>query len=125
MARPLFVADHNPYQNLLDAYSRAVIDAVERVAPAVVSIHVRGKGATGPRRSPTQEGTGSGFVFSTEGLVLTNSHVVDGAAEIEVALPDGQTHKADLIGQDPDTDIAVIRMTAAELSAVEFGTRTC
>ncbi len=53
--------------------------------------------------------------------MLTNSHVVDGAAEIEVALPDGQTHEADLIGQDPDTDIAVIRITAAELSAVEFG----
>jgi S1-C subfamily serine protease len=121
MPRPLLVSNPNPDQNLLDAYSRAVIEAVERVAPAVVSIHIRGKGAPSGRRSPSEEGTGSGFVISAEGLILTNSHVVDGAAEIEVALPDGQAHGADLIGQDPDTDIAVIRISAAELSAVEFG----
>jgi S1-C subfamily serine protease len=108
-------------QQLLDAYSRAVIDAVERVGPAVVSLHVRGKGSTARRRSPAQEGTGSGFVFSTEGLVLTNSHVVDAADEIDVTLQDGRTRRADLIGHDPDTDVAVVRISAPDLSAVEFG----
>jgi S1-C subfamily serine protease len=121
MALPLFNTDSHSDQQLLDAYSRAVIGAVERVAPAVVSIDVRGKGSRRGRRPPAQAGTGSGFVFATDGLVLTNSHVVDGAAEIDVTLPDGRTCRADLIGQDPDTDIAVVRISAAELSAVDFG----
>ncbi len=105
---------------LLDAYSRAVVGAVERVAPAVVSIDVRQRGS-GARRSPAQAGTGSGFVFATDGLILTNSHVVEQADFISVALPDGRECTADLIGQDPDTDVAVVRISAADLSAVEFG----
>ena len=108
-----------PDHELLDAYSRAVIHAVERVAPAVVSIDVRAPGAA--RRSHAQAGSGSGFVFATDGLILTNSHVVDGAASIDVTLPDGRECPADLIGQDRDTDVAVIRITASDLSAVEFG----
>jgi S1-C subfamily serine protease len=106
-------------QELLDAYSRAVIHAVERVAPAVVTIDVRKSGAA--RRSPAQAGTGSGFVFATDGLVLTNSHVVDDASGIDVTLPDGRECQADLIGQDRDSDVAVIRITASDLTAVEFG----
>jgi S1-C subfamily serine protease len=109
--------DHE--RDLLDAYSRAVIHAVERVAPAVVTIDVRKSGTA--RRSPAQAGTGSGFVFATDGLVLTNSHVVDGASGIDVTLPDGRECQADLIGQDRDTDVAVIRITASDLAAVEFG----
>ena len=105
---------------LFDAYSRAVVGAVERVAPAVVSIDVRQRGS-GPKRSHAQAGTGSGFVFATEGLILTNSHVVEHADEILVALPDGRQCTADLIGQDPDTDVAVVRISAIELSAVRFG----
>jgi S1-C subfamily serine protease len=112
---PSFPPDHD----LLDAYSRAVIYAVERVAPAVVSIDVGKPSAT--RRSPAQAGSGSGFIFATDGLVLTNSHVVDGAATIDVTLPDGRECHADLIGQDRDTDVAIIRITAADLTAVEFG----
>ena len=112
-----FAPDDN---DLFDAYSRAVVGAVERVAPAVVSIDVRQRGSS-PRRSPAQAGTGSGFVFATEGLILTNSHVVDNADDISVALPDGRECTADLIGQDPDTDVAVVRITAADLCAVEFG----
>jgi S1-C subfamily serine protease len=107
-------------QDLLDAYSRAVIGAVERVAPAVVSIDVH-KAGSDARRSRAQAGSGSGFVFATDGLVLTNSHVVDSASGIEVTLPDGRDCQADLIGQDRDTDVAVLRISASDLVAVEFG----
>jgi S1-C subfamily serine protease len=106
---------------LLDAYSRAVIGAVDLAAPGVVSIDVR-KGGAGPvHRSPAHAGAGSGFVFALDGLVLTNSHVVEGASEIDVTLPDGRTRQADLIGHDPDTDVAVLRISAGDLTALPFG----
>jgi S1-C subfamily serine protease len=108
-------------QVLLDAYSRAVINAVELVAPAVVSVDVRKRGSRAGRRSPAQAGTGSGFVFAADGLILTNSHVVEDASEIDVMLPDGRERRADLVGQDPDTDIAVLKISAADLTAVSFG----
>jgi S1-C subfamily serine protease len=108
-----------PDADLLDAYSRAVIHAVERVAPAVVSLDVRKHDSA--RRSRSQAGSGSGFVFATDGLILTNSHVVDGADAIDVTLPDGRECQADLIGQDRDTDVAIVRITASDLSAVTFG----
>ena len=73
------------------------------------------------KRSRAQAGSGSGFVFASDGLILTNSHVVDGASTIDVTLPDGRECPADLIGQDRDTDVAVIRITASDLSSVEFG----
>lgn len=106
---------------LLDAYSRAVIGAVELAAPGVVSIDVRKRGAGPVHRSPAHAGAGSGFVFAADGLVLTNSHVVEGASEIDVTLPDGGTHRADLIGHDPDTDVAVLRISAGDLAALAFG----
>ncbi len=106
---------------MLDAYSRAVIDAVELVAPAVVSVDVRKRGGNQGRRSPAQAGTGSGFVFAADGLVLTNSHVVEDSTAIDVMLPDGREHRADLVGQDPDTDVAVLKITASDLTAVSFG----
>ena len=118
MAQPL---ESTPNHDLLDAYSRAVIDAVELVAPAVVSVDVHHRGATGGRRSPAQAGSGSGFVFAADGLILTNSHVVADAAAIDVSLPDGGEHRADLIGQDADTDVAVLKISAADLTAVTFG----
>jgi S1-C subfamily serine protease len=111
----------NPDRQLLDAYSRAVIDAVELVAPAVVSVDVRKRGAGTARRSPAQTGTGSGFIFASDGLILTNSHVVEEASHIDVVLPDGREREADLIGQDPDTDVAVLRISAPELTALSFG----
>ena len=117
--RPAYAA--NPDQPLLDAYSQAVVNAVELVASAVVSVDVRKRGTGTGRRSPAQAGTGSGFVFAADGLILTNSHVVDEASGIDVVLPDGRERAADLIGQDPDTDVAVLRISAAELTALPFG----
>ena len=111
--------------DVLDAYSKAVVGASEKVSPSVVNIDVHQK-VTGQRkdsgRLPQElHANGSGFVFTPDGFILTNSHVVHRATTIEVNLPDGRHYQAYLVGDDPETDLAVIRIHASDLQAVRFG----
>jgi len=110
---------------LLDAYSKAVIAAVDRVGPAVVHIRVEGAAPDGksrPDSAAVPRGSGSGVVVAPDGLVLTNNHVVQAASAIAVSGPDGRWLPARLIGRDPDTDLALIRVDAAvTLPAARLG----
>jgi len=116
-------ADHDG--ELLDAYSQAVVDSAERVSPAVAFIEVTKKspGSGVPMRQERrpQHGSGSGFIFTPDGLILTNSHVVHGAGQVDVTLNDGRRFDASIVGDDPCSDLAVIGISAQNLSAVALG----
>jgi S1-C subfamily serine protease len=104
---------------LFDAYSSAIVKAAETVGASVVRIEVTKQRQT--RRGPREAGgSGSGFVISPDGLVLTNSHVVHGAESIGVVLPDGRRPDAVLVGEDPESDLAVLRVYAPNLAPVKF-----
>lgn len=106
---------------LLDAYSRSVVNAVERAGPGVVQVSVSGRRRRRRRRRASPEGAGSGFVFADDGFILTNSHVVHDARELKVRFADGEVAAAHVVGDDPDTDVAVIRAHAHGLPALELG----
>jgi len=102
---------------LLDAYSHAVTSAVAAVAPAVAHVRVHRDGR--PRGGG--DGAGSGFVITPDGYLVTNSHVVDRATSLDVTVPDGRTLPATLVGDDPDSDIAVLKVAGADFGWCRFG----
>ena len=100
--------------HLLDAYSQAVTAAVDLVSPAVVHIAVT-QDRVDPRSGQAMQASGSGFIFTSDGYALTNSHVVHGAKAVQVSLLDGDRFEAVLVGDDPETDLAVIKIEAPKL----------
>jgi len=106
---------------LLDAYSHAVVSVAEKISPSVVKIDVFHSGRTRSGETRERQGGGSGFIFTPDGLILTNSHVVHGAVRIGVSLPDGQQFPARVIGDDPATDLAVIRIDGPVFVATRLG----
>ncbi len=101
---------------LLDAYSQAVVSTTEKVSPAVVNIKVRKK----TRSRSGSEAGGSGFIISPEGFIVTNCHVAENNEQIEIELQDGRTFPADLVGLDPYTDLAVLKIYTDNLPFVSF-----
>src|SRR6266566_3473045 len=114
---PIGISDVSGDDLLLDEYSRSVVSAVSRVSPAVVNIEIEQRTKGRPRNVA---GSGSGFVIAPDGFILTNSHVVHHPTQIIVNLSDGREYSAQLIGDDPETDLAVIRIDASQLVHVRL-----
>ena len=117
--------ERNDDARLLDAYSNAVVSAVELVGPTVLRIDVSRRVSMRDRRGRSREGQmegqGSGFLFTPDGLLITNSHVIRGANRVFVELEGGRRCEASVIGDDPATDVAVLRIDATRLPYAEFG----
>ncbi len=116
--------DANESDELLDAYSRAVVTAVDKVGPAVVNISALHRGTARTPRGPMEferPAGGSGVIVAPDGYIVTNSHVIHNATRLEVTLADGRTLPARLIGDDPATDLAVIRVDASGLPTATLG----
>src|SRR5438552_7110497 len=107
----------------LDAYSRSVMTAAERVGPAVVRIDLEHEGRRYGQDHMSRDygGVGSGFIFASDGQILTNAHVVANARRVKVTLADGRTFDASLVGSEPDVDIALLRIGADHLPVAELG----
>ncbi|MEQ8747026.1 trypsin-like peptidase domain-containing protein [Pyruvatibacter sp.] len=103
--------------DLLDAYSRAVAGAVDAVSNSVVHLQVKGR----PSSMGQMSGSGSGFIFTPDGYVLTNSHVVNGARSLMAVYPDGREIEAETVGADPDTDVAIVRLPGKHREWAELG----
>jgi S1-C subfamily serine protease len=120
-------ADESPYEetdHALDAYSRAVVSVVEKLTPSVVSIKMTHEARASTPRGVVpfdMTGAGSGVIIAPDGYILTNSHVVHKSKGLEVSLSDGKTYPADVVGEDSDTDIAVLRIPAFNIKAAELG----
>ena len=114
---PWHSSEHEPDAELLDAYSRAVSGAVARVRPSVVHIGVERPA----RRGPAQSGSGSGFIITPDGYLITNSHVAAGAVALHATLPDGRVVAGELVGDDPDSDLALVKVGADNLAYARLG----
>lgn len=101
----------------MDSYSATIIDAVEKVKTAVVKIELYRK----EKDKEVAAGTGSGFLFSSDGYLFTNSHVVHNAGSIKVKLHDGIIRQAELVGEDPDTDLAILKISDADFTPAKMG----
>lgn len=112
---------------LLDAYSQTVVRVAQQVSDTVVHLKIQKNQSAQPARQQQPSppggagGTGSGFIISTDGFVVTNSHVVNGADRIEAHLPDGRSYTAQVVGDDPPTDIAVVKIDGDNLATASFG----
>lgn len=111
-------SDKRADADLLDAYSRAVVSVVEKVSPSVVGIHAGNKNST---IEPEEAAVGSGVLFTPDGYILTNDHVIHGAGQLRIILTDGSSISAEKIGSDPATDLAVIRADASQLPFSALG----
>jgi S1-C subfamily serine protease len=116
----LFLADERE-QEALDAYSRLVVAAVESVGPAVVQVEVKRSVRVRGRQREEAQGAGSGVIFTPDGFLVTNSHVAHGADRILVTLSDGRSFSGQLVGDDPHTDVAVVRIQGSSLPMAQFG----
>jgi len=101
----------------MDSYSATIINAVDKVKTAVVKIEV----FNNVKGKEQAVGSGSGFLFSSDGYLFTNSHVIHNAKKIKVMMHDGTIHTAELIGEDPDTDLAILKINGADFTPVKFG----